>query len=853
MYTEQRDYTSGKTAFQGEWPIGAVQVEERKDPLSSRHRRMLEADSAISAEAIESTGYRTVTEKSELMKLGFSEAQARVPGLLVPIWSPAGELVSYQFRPDCPREIDGKPVKYESLPGTGSRLHAPPFVLAKIQDPRQTLVITEGVRKADCAASRGVACVALPGVWNWKVRNESGGSVTMGDFENVPLKGRDVVLCFDSDAATKEQVLQAERRLAGFLRSKGARVRVARIPDPGDGSKDGLDDFAAKGGDLQSLIEGAAEFSEEGLSDFGLEYESDEEGTWRVKRARGQCERILLANFSARIARQIERTDGVSSNLMLEIVVRRRDVARSVVVSADRFERMDWVTESLGAEFWIAPGRSSKEYFRHAVQVLSGQGIPRRKVLTSTGWFNAEEGRVFILLGGAVGRHGLAECESDLPECLHLYRPCEPATGDGLIEGIRALLGALRCAPARVTAPLVASFLRAPLGGSNYMLWLAAPTMSRKSSLCAALLGLYGGPFHAGSLPASWSGTANSIEYIAHMAKDLPLVVDDFVPDRGRRDRDACLAAYSRLARAQGNLQARSRMRADGSLAPTHKPRCLIVSTAEAVPEGFGSELNRTVVLEFGSGDVDNGELSKLQSAHRALHGCGMAWLGWLAGRLEEAQRRLWESVSAHMSGDRLSEQIAQMECAFELFLEFAGESGLPEAEALEARRSFLDGMEALARAQREAKAERDPALEFYTILEEGLASGAVYAEDGTLQAPSHGRKIGYKVEGRLNLIKGETMAYLNESCQRQGRPFGMDGRSLWRLLAERGLLRVDSEGKLSVPYKPPGGGTVRVASIVWPHPQLGGTPVTLNSGPCNTPVTPRVASTGAIRVGNVI
>jgi len=231
--------------------------------LDPRHRRMLEIDSAIPPEAAAATGYRTVEDKAELLELGFKDYQARVPGLLVPIWSPAGEIVSYQFRPDSPRLRDGKPVKYESLPDCGSRLHVPPVARAKVRDPRQTLVVTEGVRKADCAAGLGLACVALPGVWNWKARNEADGSVTVGDFENLPVKGRDVVLCFDSDAAKKQAVLKAERRLAGFLRAKGARVRVARIPDPGDGGKDGLDDFAAKGGDLRRLIAEAREIGPE--------------------------------------------------------------------------------------------------------------------------------------------------------------------------------------------------------------------------------------------------------------------------------------------------------------------------------------------------------------------------------------------------------------------------------------------------------------------------------------------------------------------------------------------------------------------------------------------------------------
>ncbi len=66
------------------------------------HRRLIDA-SGIAAEVAAARGYRSLTMKVEARRLGFSEAQANVPALLVPLWNAWGDLVGYQLRPDTPR------------------------------------------------------------------------------------------------------------------------------------------------------------------------------------------------------------------------------------------------------------------------------------------------------------------------------------------------------------------------------------------------------------------------------------------------------------------------------------------------------------------------------------------------------------------------------------------------------------------------------------------------------------------------------------------------------------------------------------------------------------------------------
>lgn len=221
--------------------------------LSAAHRSMLEAESAIEPALIEQRGYRTVTDPNVLIGLGFSKGQANVPGLLIPIWGPHGSKpLSYQYRPDRPRRKDGKALKYESLPKTETRVDVPLAVRPKLGNPSEVLWITEGCKKADAAASKGLACIALTGVWNFKHKNEHGGSAVLGDFEHIPLAGRQVVICYDSDVMEKSSVQQALRRLRNVLLSRGATVRFCILPAE-KGQKIGLDDFFAAGRTVDEL------------------------------------------------------------------------------------------------------------------------------------------------------------------------------------------------------------------------------------------------------------------------------------------------------------------------------------------------------------------------------------------------------------------------------------------------------------------------------------------------------------------------------------------------------------------------------------------------------------------------
>src|SRR5262249_39003112 len=152
-------------------------------------------------------GYRSVSTKTELKDLGFSERQCRVPAFVIPVWGVTGEVALHQIRPDHPRvSPEGKAVKYETPSGARTALDVQPAIRPHVRNPQRPLLITEGVRKADAAVSKGLCCIALLGVFNFRGTNPEGGKVALPDWEYIALNDREVYIVFDSDVMLKSAV-----------------------------------------------------------------------------------------------------------------------------------------------------------------------------------------------------------------------------------------------------------------------------------------------------------------------------------------------------------------------------------------------------------------------------------------------------------------------------------------------------------------------------------------------------------------------------------------------------------------------------------------------------------------------
>jgi DNA polymerase-1 len=213
-------------------------------PLAEHHIKAL-VQSGIPADIAQARGYQTIGD-DDIALLGGLEPtpfgrRARHAGLLVPTHGVTGGIVGHQLRPDAEviNPKSGDVMKYLTPYGENSVIDCPPTMLDRLRDLPTPLLITEGSKKADSAAARGLLCVALRGVDNWT----SGQGTALEDWRDIQLLGRRVGICYDSDLLEKKAVRGAAKRLSKYLTRRGADVHFIVLPGYDDGRKRGLDDW----------------------------------------------------------------------------------------------------------------------------------------------------------------------------------------------------------------------------------------------------------------------------------------------------------------------------------------------------------------------------------------------------------------------------------------------------------------------------------------------------------------------------------------------------------------------------------------------------------------------------------
>jgi len=215
---------------------------------------MLYDESGIDPGVAAERGYYTARRRSEVPET-FKDYQRR-RGLVVPMFSPDGETVGYQLRPDRPRKGG---LKYETPGGISPVVDVHPRMLEEVRHGDDTLLITEGAKTGDAATSGGIPTVVLAGVWMWCVPKVKPYRLKPC-FDYIRLKGRVVIVAFDSDCMSKANVQDALVALVAALEERGAVVKVIYLPTAADGSKQGVDEYLAAGGTIREMFMLAREF-----------------------------------------------------------------------------------------------------------------------------------------------------------------------------------------------------------------------------------------------------------------------------------------------------------------------------------------------------------------------------------------------------------------------------------------------------------------------------------------------------------------------------------------------------------------------------------------------------------------
>jgi hypothetical protein len=798
------------------------------DVLHHHHRAMLEQESGINPEVVAARGYRTMTIKAELERLGFSRNQCNVPTLLIPIYGPAGDVRLYQTRPDTPRINKSRPVKYETPYGSTMALDVPPAARDKLGDPSTPLFITEGIKKGDALVSHGLCAVAVVGVWNFRGKNEHGGKTALAEWEFIALNDRRVYIVFDSDVMHKREVHAALVRLKAFLEHRKAKVSLIYLP-PGDGAaKQGVDDYLAAGHSVNDLL---ALASPE-VKVFDKTDNAERAGPYLIKHGAIAHEKTTrdgtvtapLCNFTARVVEERERDDGVERalTLVLEGKLATGKPLPQIEVTAPQFAGMNWPVAEWGSHAVVFAGQGAKDHLRTAIQMLSSSA-PRLVTYTHFGWRQIEGAHYFLHADGIIGPDGPdgpLSIQVQAPQNLGRFILPEPPTGEALRNAVKASLGVLELAPDAITVPLLAAAYRAVLGDVDFGLHLAGQTGAGKSELAALAQQHFGAGLDARNLPGSWSSTANALEGLAFAGKDVLVTVDDFAPEGSSYDIARYHATAARLFRAQGNNSGRGRMWADGSLRPDKPPRGLVLSTGEDIPKGHSIKA-RTLILELAPDALDWERLTKAQYlASSGVYAEAMAgFISWLAS---DITRRTATFKADHMrerdalqqGGHKRTVDIgAQLLATYRTVLTFAAEVGaLSDAESFWQR--LETGILAALEPQASYQMQSDPVARFSELLAGIFTSGRAHVVDAqTGKEPEEPGRWGWRqktigtgdfqrdewqpqkdsigwVDGDdLYLEPSSLYAALQGFARDQGDSVPVTERTLYTRLAERGLL----------------------------------------------------------------
>lgn len=794
--------------------------------LLAQHEALIR-DSAISPSVALDRGYRTVASKAELKRLGFSDAQRRVPGLLNPLHNTRGEIANYQFRSDEPRFKDGRAVKYETPAGSVVVLDVPPIVhrSGELRRGDKPLFITEGVRKADSGASAGLTIIGLIGVWNWRGTNEVGGKTALPDWEDIDLKGRKVYIVFDSDVMEKLSVAKALERLKAFLEGRGSKVELIYLPDGPGGKKLGLDDYLALGHSVQDLMALATpelrSIAPSPPSDVPSRYFVADGHTYMSKATKDGDVPCLLANFAAQIVGDVVVDDGLESRREFELEVQFGSNTQTITISPSAFESMTWPSAKLGGAAVVQAGLGTKDHLRVAIQSRNLQ--PRTLIAyVHTGWREiGEHGWCFIHAGGALGAAGpVPGVEVRLPaifDAFVLPPPPEPAEE---VEALRAVIRLLDIGPDSVSIPIVSAVFRAPLGDCLLSAFLEGLTGTFKTEFAAIAQSFFAPGITVAQLPCAWSSTANSIEATAFVAKDMLLVVDDFIPKGTANDVARKHADADRVLRAQGNRSGRGRLNGDFSVRATKPPRGLILSTGEELPSGH-SLVARMWVIELKDGDITSEKLTVAQRDSAAgLYAKAMA--GFLRrfaanfpqrkSAFEQRLLALREQGVAGGSHARVPANAANLHAAFEEFLAYAVEAGAAtESEAGALLNRALSVWKQTGDSQAQHQRATDQVNLFLESIAAAVGSGAAHVADiegktplsdpirfGWRAATSASPASSWEPQGdRIGWVEGDDLFINLPAAFRVASRLGDNGdrltitqKTLLKRIADRGMCR---------------------------------------------------------------
>jgi hypothetical protein len=549
-----------------------------------------------------------------------------------------------------------------------------------------------------------------------------------------------------------------------------------------------------------------------------------------------------LCNFEATIIAQVASDAGdgeVQRQVSLTGTLYNGKPLSECTVPITEFLTMNWPARYWGAQVVVNPGISTKDKLRAAIQSRNLEGMNDHKVYLHTGWRKFEQhGWTYLHgAGGICSTGAIDDVSVSLSGKLKHYVLPAPLTGDELRSAMAASLSILDVGPDTVTVPVWLSVWRAVIMPARFSVFIYGKSGSRKTGLATVALQHLGAGHARDALPGNWESTENALEAVLFETKDALVVIDDFNPRGGQQDVKKWHAKADRVLRSQANGAGRSRQVVrPGSVLearPDRPPRGLVVVTGEDLPQGQSLEA-RLLSVSVSPGDVNLERLKAVSRAGNAgvLAGLSAAYLQWLAPRLEQVRQTLTTralELQGHFpaSHDQNTDQGAHLLAGFEVWSQFAVDSGcLSDEQVAALNRRIQKALGVVVASQDDNQVASDPVNRFLELLTSVLSSGAAHVSDTDGEAPVNPTSWGWQLRtfgtgenartdpvpqgprigwlpgnGELWLDPDATWAAVQTLATRQGEGFAKTQRTLWRGLAERGLILLDAKRPVNRRY----------------------------------------------------
>jgi hypothetical protein len=199
--------------------------------LSPQHLEDLRK-SGLTDDTIREAGIKSVAPNLINKKLG-SSRNGILSAYEIPYDSEHSNFrMYYEAGKEYEKNGDKKP-KYLARKDSGNRLYIPSKVNPILNDVSIPLDITEGEKKALKGCQEGLSCIAISGLWNWKIKGEN---KLISDFDRIALDGRTVYLIPDNDwlesnrKGERKNLKQGVYDFAYLLIDRGAKVYWRELP-----------------------------------------------------------------------------------------------------------------------------------------------------------------------------------------------------------------------------------------------------------------------------------------------------------------------------------------------------------------------------------------------------------------------------------------------------------------------------------------------------------------------------------------------------------------------------------------------------------------------------------------------